>query len=314
MAFTNSRIKYTTPDGKKGSLNAEDYAKNYVELADKGYQFDFSEFNKVVDGKKGPLFNKALARAKKFGTKDQFILTARPSESRLAIYNFLKGVGLNIPLENITGLANSTPEAKALWITEKVSEGYNDIYFADDALQNVQVVQDVLNQFDVKAKVQQAKKGTQLSLNQEINDIIDINESIDANKTFSRAEGEVRGRQRTKTIGDRFFNTAGSNDFMGLMYTIAKGEGKEGDRQIKWIEDNLYTPYKKGVQRINNIKQGISNNYKALIKSIPNINKKLKTLVPGTNFTYDAAVRVYLWDKAGFDRCFIATTRRLYPA
>ena len=301
LAFTNSRIKYTTPDGKKGSLNAEDYAKNYVELADKGYQFDFSEFNKVVDGKKGPLFNKALARAKKFGTKDQFILTARPAESRLAIYNFLKGVGLNIPLENITGLANSTPEAKALWITEKVSEGYNDIYFADDALQNVQVVQDVLNQFDVKSKVQQAKKGTQLSLNQEINDIIDINESIDANKTFSRAEGEVRGRQRTKTIGDRFFNTAGSNDFMGLMYTIAKGEGKEGDRQIKWIEDNLYTPYKKGVQRINNIKQGISNNYKALIKSIPNINKKLKTLVPGTNFTYDAAVRVYLWDKAGFD-------------
>jgi hypothetical protein len=301
LAFTNSRIKYTTPDGKKGSLNAEDYAENYVELASKGYQFDFSEFNKVVDGKKGPLFNKALARAKKFGTKDQFILTARPAESRLAIYNFLKGVGLNIPLENITGLANSTPEAKALWITEKVSEGYNDIYFADDALQNVQVVQDVLNQFDVKAKVQQAKKGTQLSLNQEINEIIDINESIDANKAFSRAEGEVRGRQRTRTMGDRFFNTAGSNDFMGLMYTIAKGEGKEGDRQIKWIEDNLYTPYKKGVQRINNIKQGISNNYKALVKSIPNINKKLKTLVSGTNFTYDAAVRVYLWDKAGFD-------------
>ena len=303
LATTKSKIKYTTPDGKKGSLTAEQYAKNYVDLAAKGYQFDFSEFNKVVDGKKGPLFNKALARAKKFGTKDQFILTARPPESRVAIYNFLKGVGLNIPLENITGLANSTAIAKALWITEKVSEGYNDIYFADDALQNVQVVQDVLNQFDVKSKVQQAKKGTgtQLSLSQELNEIIDINESIDANKTFSKAEGEVRGRQRTKTMGDRFFNTAGSNDFMGLMYTIAKGVGKEGDRQIKWMEDNLYTPYKRGIQRINNIKQGISNNYKALVKSIPNVNKKLKTLVEGTNFTYDAAVRVYLWDKAGFD-------------
>ena len=303
LATTKSKIKYTTPDGKKGSLTAEQYAKNYVELAAKGYQFDFSEFNKVVDGKRGPLFNKALARAKKFGTKDQFILTARPPESRVAIYNFLKGVGLNIPLENITGLANSTPEAKALWITEKVAEGYNDIYFADDALQNVQVVQDVLNQFDVKSKVQQAKKGTgtQLSLSQEINEIIEINESIDANKKFSKAEGEVRGRQRTKTMGDRFFNTAGSNDFMGLMYTIAKGEGKEGDRQIKWFEDNLYTPYKRGIQRINNIKQGISNNYKALVKSIPNVNKKLRTLVEGTNFTYDAAVRVYLWDKAGFD-------------
>lgn len=301
LAFTNSKIKYVTQDGKKGSLNAEEYAKNYVELADKGYTFDFSEFNKVVDGKKGPLFDKALARAKKFGTKDQFILTARPAESRAAIFEFLKGVGLNIPIENITGLANSTPEAKALWITEKVAEGYNDIYFADDALQNVQVVQDVLNQFDIKSDVQLAENKTKLSLSQDLNDIIQENEGIDANSKFSRAEGQVRGREKVRGIGDRFLNTPGSNDFMGLMYSIAKGKGKKGDAQIAWIEKNLYNPYKEGVQKINTVKQAVSNNFKLLQKSIPGINKKLRTLVDGTSFTKDAAVRVYLWEKAGFD-------------
>ena len=36
-------------------------------------------------------------------------------------------------------------------------EGYNDFYFADDALPNVRAVKDILEQFDVKSKVQQAK-------------------------------------------------------------------------------------------------------------------------------------------------------------
>ena len=55
-----------------------------------------------------------------------FVLTARPADSAPAIFEFLKANGLNIPLKNITGLANSTPESKALWIADKVGEGYND--------------------------------------------------------------------------------------------------------------------------------------------------------------------------------------------
>ena len=64
---------------------------------------------------------------------------------------------MNIPLKNITGLGKSEAEAKALWIAEKVGEGYNDFYFADDAIQNVKAVKNMLDQFDVKSKVQQAR-------------------------------------------------------------------------------------------------------------------------------------------------------------
>ena len=67
------------------------------------------------------------------GKRDMFVLTARPAESAPAIFAFLKANGLNIPLENITGLGRSEGKAKADWIVDKASEGYNDFYFADDA-------------------------------------------------------------------------------------------------------------------------------------------------------------------------------------
>ena len=113
LATTKSMIRFTRPDGTKGKLNAEQYASTYQELSELGYKWDFSEFTKVVDGKTAPLFNKAMKLQGKFGPESMFVLTARPAESAAAIHAFLKANGLNIPLKNITGLANSTAEAKA---------------------------------------------------------------------------------------------------------------------------------------------------------------------------------------------------------
>ncbi len=161
------KVLFTTPDGKKGSLTPKEYADKYVQLAEQGYKFDFSEFNKVVKGKIAPLFQKALKLQKKFGPENMFVLTARPPAAQKAIFDFLKANGLNIPMKNITGLANSTSEAKALWIADKVGEGYNDFYFADDALQNVQAVKNMLDQFDVKSKVQQAYVKFSRNMNKE---------------------------------------------------------------------------------------------------------------------------------------------------
>ena len=115
-----------------------------VRKTKEGYKFDFSQFEKVIGAKTAPLFNKALKLAGKFGTKDMFVLTARPAGSQKGIHEFLKSQGLNIPLKNITGLGNSTAEAKALWIADKVGEGYNDFYFADDSLANVEAVNNIL--------------------------------------------------------------------------------------------------------------------------------------------------------------------------
>jgi hypothetical protein len=60
LATTESLVKFTTPEGEIGTLNAEQYASTYQDLLDQGYTFDFSDFNKVVKGKLAPLFQKAL--------------------------------------------------------------------------------------------------------------------------------------------------------------------------------------------------------------------------------------------------------------
>ena len=158
LATTKSDVLYTAPDGTNGKLNAEEFATQGKELLDQGYKFDFSEFNKVTKGKPGPLLDIAKKIQAARGTEDVFVLTARAPEAQAAIKEFLDSVGLNIPLKNITGLGNSTGEAKAQWLVGKAAEGYNDFYFADDALQNVEAVRKSMNMLDVKSKAQLVRK------------------------------------------------------------------------------------------------------------------------------------------------------------
>ena len=303
----------------KGRLTAEEFATQGGSLLDEGAVFDFSEFNKVVDGTPGPLLNKARKRAGKFGTKDMFVLTARPQQSAFAIQQFLKGQGLDIPLKNITGLANSTGEAKAQWMLDKFAEGYNDMYFVDDALQNVEAVKNVLDQLDIKSKVVQAKLKENnkilkpgndsmyskviepdTNIDIEINNIIERKKGIDANKRFSAAEARKRGSQPNIV---RFLKSLyippSAEDFKGLLYYFI-GKGKQGEADMRWFTEKLLKPFAKGIRSWNAYKQGMVNEYKDLKKKFPGVIKNINKIVPGTSFTNDTAIRVYLWTKAGF--------------
>ena len=148
--------------------------------AEQGYKFDFKDFVNVRGGIEGPLLQKMRNQIKKFGPENVFVLTARPAESAPAIQAWLKSKNINIKLENITGLGNSTGEAKAMWMLEKFSEGYNDMYFVDDAISNVKAVKEVLNQLDIKSKVQQVYSKT--NINKEINDIMQYSLGIKSSK------------------------------------------------------------------------------------------------------------------------------------
>ncbi len=121
-----------------------------------GYTFDFSDFVNVRGGVDGPLLQKMKNQISKYGVENVFVLTARPAESATAIQGWLESKGINIPLNNITGLGNSSGDAKAQWMLDKFAEGYNDMYFVDDALPNVEAVKNVLDQLDVKGKSVQA--------------------------------------------------------------------------------------------------------------------------------------------------------------
>ena len=296
LATSKSLIRFTRPDGTKGTLNAEQYASTYEELTELGYAWDFSEFNKVVDGKTAPLFNKAMKLQSKFGPENMFVLTARPAEAAPAIFAFLQANGLNIPLENITGLANSTAESKALWISDKVSEGYNDFYFADDALQNVQAVDNMLEQFDVKRKVQQAKVDFSKSMNNQFNNILENVTGINSEKRFSAIKARKRGDSKGKF---RLFIPPSHEDFVGLLYNFM-GKGKKGDKHRDFFEQALVRPLNRAYREIDTAKQAVANDYKALNEQFPDVKDKLIKNTPDGDFTFQDAIRVYLWAKHGY--------------
>ena len=282
---------------EQNKLDAEQFAKEGDKLMADGADFDFSEFSKVVNGSKGPFFEKAMARNKKFGNKNVFILTARPANSANAIHEFLKGIGLNIPLENITGLANSSPQAKADWVVGKAAEGYNDFYFADDAIQNVKAVAKALEVLDVKSKVRQANVQFSKSMNSEFNQMIEKKSGIDARGTISKYKASVMGRKKGRF---QFFIPPGAEDFEGLMYKLLD-KGKLGEQQKEWFKKSIVRSFRRGINEFDTYKLQVANAVRQLKKSLKDIPKELGKRDPKTDFKYEDAVRVYLWQLNGHE-------------
>ena len=245
-----------TKSYEKRRLTAEEFANRGKDILDKGGTFDFSEFELVREGKPGPFFKKFVDRMKKYGPKDNFILTARPLESAPHIQMWLKMEGYDIPIKNITALGNSTAEAKALWMLKKVEEGYNDFFFADDAIKNVKEVDNVLSQVDVKYNVQQAKAKATKGIDGEFNKIIEESANVKAEKTFSAVSARMLGADKGKY---KLFVPPSAEDFVGLLYSFL-GRGKQGEKHLKFFDKTLLKPYAKAYNDIHAAKQSIGEN------------------------------------------------------
>ena len=157
LATSNNKV-FATRGNERVEMNAEKFATDAAQMIEDGWTMDFSDFDNVTEGGRGPLFKVAQTIKEARGNEDLFVLTARGPNAETAIYDFLKAEGLEFKRENIVGLGKSQGEAKANWIIDKAAEGYNDFYFADDAPQNVEAVRTAMSQLDVKSKVQLAKE------------------------------------------------------------------------------------------------------------------------------------------------------------
>ena len=299
LARTNSLVLYEMPDGSTGKLTAEEFAKRGDSILAEGGTFDFSDFNNVRDGKPGPLLEVAKKIQEARGTKDVFVLTARPAESAVAIKEFLDAVGLNIPLKNITGLADSSPLAKSEWIISKAADGYNDFYFADDHLGNVDSVKTALSVIDVKSNVQQAKAKFSKTVDKTINDIIEHKTGIKSESEYSDVKARLKGRKKGRF---EIFIPPSAEDFVGLLYKMI-GKGEIGNMQMDWFKEHLIEPYGRAMENLSRDQNRMINDFKALkevlVKQgvIPkNLNKKAFG-----EYTVQNVARILAWDKQGFD-------------
>jgi predicted kinase len=282
---------------KVGKVDASNFATEYDVLESQGAEFDFREFSRVIEGEKGPLFSVAEKIAAARGTDDVFILTARPADAAKPIQEFMKANGIDIPLQNITGLGDGTAAAKGRWIAGKAAEGYNDFYFADDAIKNVQAVKEVLSQVDVKSKVQQAKFSKTKVFDKVFNDIIEQKTGIESYKQFSAAKAKTVGASKGKFT---FFTTPSAEDFLGLLYKTL-GKGKVGDAQMAFYKENLLDPFNRAEMAISQAKVAAGRDYKALKKQFKSIPKTLEKETGISKYTYQHAIRTYIWDSQGLE-------------
>ena len=144
----SENVIYAYKNGSRIEITSDEFPVVGKKMKENGWEFDFTDFNKVTNGSPGPLINKLRNQINKYGNDQVYILTARPNESEKAIYNFLLSQNIELKLENIVGLGDSTGEAKAKWIQNNLIEsGVNDIYFVDDALSNVEAVKEMFEEY-----------------------------------------------------------------------------------------------------------------------------------------------------------------------
>tara|TARA_B110000008_G_scaffold279386_1_gene326283 strand:+ start:56 stop:9568 length:9513 start_codon:yes stop_codon:yes gene_type:complete len=310
LAKTKEKVIVNNPNGTITEISASEFAQQADILTEAGATFDFSNFEQVsLETTEGPLADLARKRQGKFGSKDIFVLTARPQVSAGSIKTFLDAIGINIPIENITGLEDGSPQAKADWVLNKTAEGYNDFYFADDSFANVAGVKAVLDAVDVKSKVQVAKANKAVKLDTEFNKQLENVTGKEAFKEYSTARAKLEGKQKDGGLFKRFMKqftiTPSADDFMGLMYGMI-GKGETGNNHIKFIKDNLIDVYNKAEQSLMSAKITVANDFAALKKQFPSLKSKglknplLQPIGVGP-FTKSQAMRVYMWNKQGMD-------------
>lgn len=161
---TTSYIYIKHADGTTSKLTPGEYA--VYEPVD-GDEFDYSDFKTVNNPIEIRKVTKILKRIDKSIRGDKvYILTARAKYK--PIKDYLKSIG--IKNAHVIALGSSDPNDKADWIEDKIdNEGYDDIYFADDSIKNVNVAKKMLRTKNVKFRVQHIKEATESRI---IKDII----------------------------------------------------------------------------------------------------------------------------------------------
>ena len=140
LVKSNSKV-YVINKGKKKTLTPGQFAI-YNKRA--GDEFDFSDFDKVIEPKQIKSMFKVFNNIyKASGNRRLTILTARAAYK--PVRKFLKDVGFSNVY--VVALGDSNPQKKADWIQSQIQKGYNDILFLDDSPKNVRVVKQLKQKY-----------------------------------------------------------------------------------------------------------------------------------------------------------------------
>jgi hypothetical protein len=162
----------------------------------------------------------------------------------------------------------------------------------DAAQQNAQNAQ---HDIDSNKALSKLSISQEQDMSKAINDMIERTEGVQSEKVFSAVQAKKRG----KIIGKYKFFSPAADDFRGLTsYTFA-GKGRQGEADQKFFEEKLIKPYQRGINAIDVAKQTLKNDFTAVVKAFAPQAKVMKKKIPGSDYTYDQAIRVYMWTRQG---------------
>ncbi len=133
-------------------------------------------------------------------------------------------------------------------------------------------------------------------LSDKFNKIVERKTGVDAVKTFSRIQAQLRGKRMGRF---KFFIAPSADDFRGLVHYAFAGKGKQGEADMAFFEEKLLTPYFKGIAAIDAMRQQIKREFRTVTKQFKEEYKMLSQQVADSGFTYDHALRVYMWNRQG---------------
>jgi hypothetical protein len=141
LATTSAVIYVTDASGKRRSMSPADYA---VYDAEDGDEFDYSEFDDLIDPRPIPRYVRLLRKAVESPRVDKVsILTARGKVEPVA--RFLKMVGITKDIK-IVALGSSDPERKKSYLAKQIEDGYTRMAFVDDSPKNVDVARQLMDE------------------------------------------------------------------------------------------------------------------------------------------------------------------------
>lgn len=195
-------------------------------------------------------------------------------------------------------MSNSTDKAIATFIINKMAEGYNSFDFHVKKNADGPLTKQVLNALDVNSeKIKQtAFRNSNLELT--MNEIIEENKGIPRTEIFSEETAKNIGKGKKL---DWAYLPPGDEDFEGLLYKLASGVGVMGEAQLEFFNENLIRPYSEAMIDLMVARQKMYGDWKDVVTNQhKGIIKLLTTQTDYEGFTYDQAVRVYLWDNAKY--------------
>ena len=165
IAKSDSNIHVTTDTGEKITMDPGEYATHVM---NPDYEYDFSEFDEVINPREIKQITNIIRNALNAGTEGReiAILTARDPAAEGAIRDYLDSIGLDTSMITFELLGSSDPQTKAAWIADRIEGGATDVLFFDDSGKNVEAVQALSGQYpDIKIKARKVKYAEDIAEN-----------------------------------------------------------------------------------------------------------------------------------------------------